>query len=140
MKQKHLDLDARRAARREAASEPVSFTFGGETFDLPVEMPVAAIELVAGVDVEALSDEQAVGLIVPILRALLGPEQWARFSTHSPTLEDVSDLSDYIWESYGISPQTPSQSPPSARATGARSKPTSKRRTASTPARSSAAR
>lgn len=134
----HLDLDARRAARREAAKEPVTFTFGGEVFTLPVELPVEAVELVATVDAESMSDLQAVALITPVMRALLGPE-WDRFYAHRPSLEDLAEVADFIWESYGVTPQTPSQSPPPARATGQRSKQTSKRTTGSTRVKSSAA-
>lgn len=133
-----LDLDARRAARREAAQEGPQFTFAGETFTLPVEMPLAALDVVSGVDADALTPQEAVQMFVPLMRGLLGKADWQRFTALEPSIEDMVDLAEWAWTEYGLDPQKPSQSTPPARATGARSKRTSKRTTGSTPARSGA--
>lgn len=116
-----LNLDAARAARREAAGEPVSFVLGGETFDLPVEMPLEALDYVA----QLPTADNAAVLLAPLLRAMIGEDEWPRFMAQKPTLDDMLALSDHLWTEYGVDPSKPSQSGPPARGTGKRSKQTS---------------
>src|ERR1044072_513764 len=42
-----VDLDAKRAARSEALSEPHTVVFGGEKFELPPKIPLESVELMA---------------------------------------------------------------------------------------------
>ncbi|MQB01860.1 MAG: hypothetical protein GEU78_16535, partial [Actinobacteria bacterium] len=61
-----FDLDAARAARREAKGNPPSITFGGETFVLPLEIDMDTAEK------WSLSNTDG-------LKALFGEEQYKRF-------------------------------------------------------------
>lgn len=138
MAERYADLDARRAARAEALGEAPTFRLGGQTFTLPVEMPMALLESVARISGEATGGA-LVAAVLPALEIILGPEQWVTFVEVRPSLEDVVEVADFLFTAYAVDPQTPSASKPSSRATGKRSKPTSKRATASTPARRSTA-
>jgi hypothetical protein len=84
-----IDLDAARAARAEAAAEPVSLTFGGKTIELPVEMPADfALQL---------ADGDFRGAVT----ALLDKEtEW--FFDLRPSLDDLKALADGASEVYGL--------------------------------------
>lgn len=129
-----FDLDAARAARREAGGKAVSFTFGGERFDLPVEMPLEALDVIASLpeNLDAITPQEGAAMMVPVMKAMLGPDEWQRFVRHRPTVEDVTTLAEHLWSAYGVDPQPPSRSERRARATGVASKRTSRPRTAST--------
>lgn len=86
MSARHLDLDARRAARWEGAGEVPQVVLGGETFDLPVEMPLVFLEALGEMDVGRA------------VRALVGEEHVERFLGTGPTVEDLLELR----ELYGI--------------------------------------
>jgi hypothetical protein len=58
-----LDLDAERAARREAAAKPVRLRLGGRTFDLPAELPIDVLQPLENLDIDlAMLIRQAVTL------------------------------------------------------------------------------
>lgn len=99
-----IDLDAARAARREAQKAAPEFTLGGQTFHLPVEMPLVALDLIGGLQ----TAENAGSLLGPVLEALLGPEDWQRFLAVRPTLDDMVALAEHLWPEYGLDPTTPS--------------------------------
>lgn len=104
---------------------------GGERFVLPVEMPLAALDYIS----QLQHTDNAAALLAPLLRAMLGEEEWPRFIAQRPTIDDMLVLSDHMWAEYGLDPEGPSQSGQPAKATSGRSKPASRRTTASTPAR-----
>jgi hypothetical protein len=85
-----LDLDAARAARAEAAGQGHSFTFGGEDFATPPELPLRF-----GV---ALKEQDPNGAF----DALLGAEAAARFWSHEPTTQDTEALMAWVVETYGL--------------------------------------
>lgn len=94
-----FDFTARRAeraaARAEAEETPPVIRIDGETFALPVELPLAVIEelgLLQGGDLGALRRSVA---------ALSG-EAWARLENESLSLEDALDLLGGIVLAYGI--------------------------------------
>lgn len=76
------DLDAAYAAQREAAREPFMFTYGGETFEVPLSdtWPLEASTLIANGDL--------VGGLALILNAS-DPEQAENFMAHAPKLGHV---------------------------------------------------
>ena len=82
-----IDLDARRAARAEQAGEAPSVVFGGVTFQMPPEMPIEFLELLAG------------GKVAAALRTLFGPKT-DEFLAGSPSMADVTALA----EVYGVDP------------------------------------
>jgi hypothetical protein len=83
-----FDLDAARAARREALGEAPEFVFGGRTYTLPVELSyTAALSMYRG-DLEAG------------LAEILGQESYEEFIQEKPSLEDISALGQWISETY----------------------------------------
>jgi hypothetical protein len=87
-----FDLDAAAAARREAAGEPFTFTYGGQKFTcLPAkEWPIAVAGML-GTDMP-----EAVKLI------LGGGKQADLFMSLNPTLGDVEDLLSALSQWSGI--------------------------------------
>jgi len=120
-----LDLDAARAARAEARGEPPTITIGGETFTLPVELPMRYVwTLVDGDDIDALK--------------VLFDSQIDRFLATDPTREDILALVAGVPKLYGLG--TPGESSASAGSSSGgsnRSRPTSPAATKSTSAKRS---
>lgn len=88
-----FDLDASRAARREAAQEPFRFVFGGQPFTLPPskEWPLVATD--------ALSD----GHVGVAMKELLG-DQWDAFAAMGATVGDLTDLFGAVSAWQGLTP------------------------------------
>lgn len=126
-----LNLDAARAARAEVLGDAPTFTLGGETFTLPVELPMRYVwTLDAGDEVDPLD----------VLKVLLDGEL-DRFIAANPTRNDILALIDGIPVLYGLRP--PGESPASAGSSSNgsnRSRPTSSASTASTSGRRAGAR
>lgn len=107
---KVIDLDQIGAARREAKEERPQVRFGGEMFDLPVELPFAVVEAVGRM--RELQEAQERGeepdnlvlteAMSDVARALFG-RKFRRFLDLGPSLEDISDLLQHIAPAYGIS-------------------------------------
>jgi hypothetical protein len=91
-----FDLDAAKAARAEKV-EAKHFTFGGERFDLPAEMPYEVVVAAQGDTAE----------LDGIMRGLLGDEAHARFVALKPSAGDVNDLVGWLMPEYGLG--TPAQ-------------------------------
>lgn len=90
-----FDLDAARAARAEKVEDKF-FTFKGERFELPGEMPYDAVVAAQGETPE----------LDAIMRALLGDDH-ARFVALRPSAGDVNDLVGWLMPEYGLG--TPAQ-------------------------------
>src|SRR6266540_3503795 len=120
MADRHIDLDAMRAARAEVEGEPVTLTFGGKTFALPKTLPIAfAVALERDSTTEAL-------------RALLG-EQVDEFLGLGADYSDLADLMAAVVKLYtGRSPGESGASPVSSGNGGRRSRRTSRTSTAPT--------
>lgn len=120
-----IDLDALRAARREASGEEHFVKFGGDRFVLPFELPVD----VAG--------ELSAGNFTAALRIVLG-DQYDTFWGHLPSNEDVLEFIGHMLRMYGLRGGLPESgaSGVSSRPTGKRSRRTSPASTRSTSASS----
>jgi hypothetical protein len=128
-----IDLDAAKAARREAAGEAPTLTFGGEAFSLPVELPfevghrlLSLLENIAGGTTAVFDDVEA------ILRPLFA-ERYEAFMAHGPSMADIMALLTGLPREYGFTDV--GESPASERSSqnGSRpQKPRSKEATAST--------
>jgi hypothetical protein len=123
-----LDLDAARAARAEARGEPPTVTLGGETFTLPVEIPMRYIwALVEGDDMDALK--------------VLFNGQLDRFLATEPSGQDIVALVAGVPKLYGMASQGESPASAGSSSNGSsRSRPTSPATTKSTSAKRSTAR
>jgi hypothetical protein len=112
-----VNLDARRAARAEAAGEPPGFILGGEEFTLPLTCPLEALDLMA----EARFRDAFQILLFDDADAV------ERVFKHRP---DDADLED-IMSVYGDSGESSASAPSSGRI-GKRSRRTSRATTTST--------
>ena len=123
-----LDLDAARAARAETRGEAPTITFGGETFNLPAELPMRYIwTLIDGEDMDALK--------------VLFNGQLDRFLAAGPTREDILALIAGVPKLYGLGPSGESPASAGSSANGSnQSRPTSGGSTASTSGRRAGAR
>lgn len=92
-----IDLDKKRAARREAKGKGPEVTFGGAVYELAPEMPFEAIEALEGLQ----SEETAPAALVRLVRALLG-EQYEAIKAAGLTTEDVNEFVGGIMEEYGV--------------------------------------
>lgn len=92
-----IDLDGSRAARLEAADEPVVVSFGGKKYTLPVELPAEF----------AILAQQ--GNLVGSVQALLG-DAADKFFDWKPSIDDLTQLVKSVNELYGV---TPGESPAS---------------------------
>lgn len=127
-----IDGNALRAARREAAREPIEYTLDDETFTFPVEMPLEVV-LAAG----DFADRARYETVARGLKAAFGDEQWPRFLAHRPSKDDCIALWADLLTAYSVTEGESSSSPASSATGGESSKPSSNDTTESTPGPSS---
>ena len=84
-----INLDEARAARAEAAGEPVALVFDGQTFTLPIEMPADFALLAAD------------NRFREAVAALIGPDA-EKFFALRPSMADLTELASAAGEVYGI--------------------------------------
>lgn len=85
---------ASEAAKTEAVEDSVTFEYDGVTYTAP-----PAIEW----DVEVFEAAED-GKIVSAVRALIGPDQWAKFKEKKRTIVNVSELFDAAKAALGVTP------------------------------------
>jgi hypothetical protein len=98
-----VDLDAARAARREAKQEAPTVRFGGEDFLLPIELPFEVIEAL-GPLAEAQNAEDgsaAADAVLSVVKGLLG-DAYESFRAHQPSTEDLGALIEGVLKEYGF--------------------------------------
>lgn len=92
------DIDAARAARREAIGKGPEVTFGGQTYELATELSLEVMEALGPiVEAQKLGAEGGPEMIratLGFLRVLLGDEVYAAFRALDPppTLQDMNVL------------------------------------------------
>lgn len=128
-----IDLDAARAARREKAGDPVRFRFAGETFEFPLELPLASDTVVQEAREDKWSDER---FLRAWLQAVLG-DSFDRLIVLGVTREDLGELFDQAMRHFKTSMGESAPSASSSRRAGGSSKRSSRRSTAKTPATTS---
>jgi hypothetical protein len=96
-----IDMDAARAARREAEKVTPTVRFGGQSFVLPVELPVGVLrvarDLTKGTSITEMAD-----VTMEMARVLLGDEQYARFENVHPSFEDLDFFLRHTLATYGV--------------------------------------
>lgn len=94
-----IDLDKARAARREARGQGPEVIFGGMTYELSSEIPLAVLEAFRGLggenpDPSALAD---------IAKALLGKHYDAFMAMDPPpSVDDLNELIGGVMGDYGV--------------------------------------
>ncbi len=124
-----VDLDAAKAARREAKGEGPTVVFGGETFTLPVEMPFEIVEELGRLQSAGEDGALAGQAVLSVVRLLLG-EQYKAFMAHRPSMDDLTELANGAMREYGTGRGESLASKRSSGNTTGRSRPTSVRSTA----------
>lgn len=106
------DLDAVRAARREALGEAPVIRFGGQDFVLDIELPYDVPESLAAVAraTEAGDDFGITAGVKDTLVALLGDEQYVAFRALRPSMPDVQEFISAAVGEYGLKLGEPSAS------------------------------
>lgn len=100
-----IDLDAARAARREAEQDPPVIVLDGEDFTLPIELPFEIAGdlgklFAAKGDKDKLAE--LAGQVVPlIVKGLLGDDH-DRFMEHRPSFDDLIVLLEGMAVAYGL--------------------------------------
>lgn len=106
-----VDLDAARAARAEANGERPTVTFGGKTYELPIEMPFAIVESVG--ELQKAQDDQdgiaVAGILANIAQSMFG-DRYQEFLAAGPSMTDMQSLLENVAGLYGL---TPGESPAS---------------------------
>lgn len=114
-----LDLDAARAARAEVDDAPPIVRFGGQTFELPSELPID------------FAFRQREGDLRGAIGLLFG-DAADRFFGLRPSVADIAELADGVLKMYGLTPGEAKASGSSSPNGGASSRPTSSASTGST--------
>lgn len=91
-----IDLDAARAARREAKKVGPVIRFNKKNYKLPVEVPFEALE-----QIDALDDDEGVGTLIALAKILLG-EHYDAIIAGKPSVQDISVMLNGIMEEYGL--------------------------------------
>lgn len=97
-----IDIDKKRAARREAKGEGPELMIGGNTYQLAPELPFGVLEAMAGLQ----DEDTAAAAMVDLTKALLG-EHYAAILP-SLTVDDVNDIVADVMEEYGLERPLPS--------------------------------
>lgn len=84
-----IDLDAAKAARREARGEGPTVVFGGKDFQLAPEVPFEATEHLAA------------GRVIDAVHLLLG-DSHDEFMAFKPSVEDLMTLFEQMTTAYGL--------------------------------------
>jgi hypothetical protein len=89
-----INLDAARAARREAGQRGPVVQLDGEEFVLPVELPIAvANEFMLMTTLEA-DDPSAVTAVLGVVKSLFG-DKYEDFMKRGPSVEDLRYLLEH---------------------------------------------
>lgn len=98
-----IDLDAARAARREADDTGPVVRFGENEYELPVELPYSALEALRGMG----DDRQAAGAVVGFIEAVLGKNIDA-WRASDPSMNDAQHFIALLMQEYGVKRPLPS--------------------------------
>jgi hypothetical protein len=98
-----IDLNAARAARREAAGAPPEpVVFGDREFPLPVELPVSVMEGLARLGTLPGNDAAGITSTVKEILAELFGEHFDAFWALRPSFDDLMELMDRLPAAYGF--------------------------------------
>lgn len=98
-----IDLDAARAARREANAEAIVVTLDGDDFSMPPEMPFEVIEKLGPLrEVPEDKAPEAAAALLDLFKSLIGENDFKRFMTHRPSLDDLKELLTGVLKEYGV--------------------------------------
>lgn len=96
-----IDLDKLKAARREADPDAPTVKFGGESFELPRELPFELVDQLSEIAANQDDELGQLKLIRVMTRTLLG-EREEEFLALSPSLTDIQTLITEVYPMYGL--------------------------------------
>lgn len=91
-----IDLDAARAARREAKGDGPVVKLDGKDYQMPPELPYEALEYMRGLN----DPETAAGALVDVTRTLLG-KHYEKVKSNM-TFDDLEVFVQGAMEEYGV--------------------------------------
>ena len=98
-----IDLDAAKAARREANGEAPTVVFGGKEYELPVELPFEVATSMAGLDEESIkADPSLVGEKINAVVSILFGTSVEEFMGGAPSMNDLMALIEGLSGVYGL--------------------------------------
>lgn len=98
-----IDLDKKRAARREAKGAGPEVKLGGKTYELPSELPFAVIEALD----ELQGENPAASAMIDLTKAILGTH-YADILAAGLTTDDITELIGDLMKEYGLEDPLPS--------------------------------
>ena len=122
-----INVDQDAAARRESAGIHPELIWKGDTYELPVELPIDCVRALGRLSRASKSKdgEKIQDGLVAVMENLLTDEDFKRFMRGRPSISDISAVVAGIPEEYGIQAGESTASPKSSRTTSARPKPAS---------------
>lgn len=95
----HFDFDA---VVGEVEQEPITFTFRGEMYEIPAEIPYfTALRLNKILSTKkSLSDELAIEEMHELLKSILGDIQFAQLEHSRASVVEFGKLLEYIFNAY----------------------------------------
>src|ERR1051326_7372837 len=127
-----INLDEARVARREEAKIHPTLTFGGKTYDLPIELPVGATKHLRSLSeaTKAKDGDAITAALLGAMEAILSEDQYAEFMKFKPAIQDLARVVEGSPAEYGLEVGEAQASPKPSKSTGARSRQTSAKATA----------
>lgn len=100
-----IDLDAAKAARREQNGTNPQLTYGGKTWDLPLELPLDTVIAISELEqaIEGETGNSAAEKFRLVAESLLGDNS-AEFLAFKPSVQDIGVLIGGLVEEYGLTP------------------------------------
>lgn len=110
MTSKIIDFDAFRAEQKQ---EPILFTIGGVTYDLPASIPASiAIEVIAMQKINDSEDDVPLELLQDVGIATFGPAIWKEvLEKHRIQLDELPALIGMVLQAYSSGVKDPADPP-----------------------------
>jgi hypothetical protein len=96
-----VDLDAARAARREAKGEDIIVRFGGNDFTMPPELPFEVVEVLGDIRDAGEDAPRMANAIFQMFQILLG-DQFETFKAARPSMDDLNAMLEGVMAEYGV--------------------------------------
>jgi len=94
-----IDLDAARAARREAKGDGPVIRFNEKDFNLPAEVSFGVVDAAA-----KLSESADPSAVLVVVRAIMG-DAYESFMAENPSVDDLEVLIGGALDAYGLGEQ-----------------------------------
>lgn len=99
-----IDLDEARIARREASKRAPTLKFGGNTYELPFELPIEAVMAMGRLgEASKVKDGSAITkALLEVMHEMMAEDVYKKFMAINPSVNDLSAIVAGIPSEYGI--------------------------------------